>query len=175
MADLDLSVHKENVKDDTGTLYLLYIDIDDKEISKVGITSREQPQKRWLEILESYWKHYRYMPKMTPKRFRKVGKVADKERQLLDYLSEYAYIPDKAGVQGHTETIWLDRQLVLESYEQLIGDKMIIQEWAKCPVCGKDKKFSVLVDNKEVKTCGHYCEVDKSKVEYVGSKTKSKE
>lgn len=173
--ELDLNVHKDNVKDGSGTLYLLYIDIDDKEISKIGITSRDKPQKRWLEILESYWKHYRYMPFMYPKRYRKVDKVAERERELLDYLSEYAYIPNKAGVQGHTETVWLDRELVLQCYEMMIGDGMIMDEWAKCPVCGKDKKFSVLVDDKEVKTCGHYCEIDKDKVEYVGSKKKSKE
>lgn len=150
---LDLTVNRKAVKEDEGTLYLLYIDLDEADICKVGLTHRDsRPQDRWLEILESIWKHYRVFPRMYPKRFRKVDNVYDKEQRLLEYLKEYKYEPVKK-VQGHTEMLRLDRDIIVAVYEKIVSGEQLCEHGEVCSFCGNIKKFEFDGDM----VCGFRC------------------
>lgn len=146
------------ISDKDSILYLLELDVDGNRVKKIGITSRKI-EDRCIEIIESYFKSRREFCWLRPKRFRKTDDAYKKEQWLLDYFKEYKYTIDKK-FSGSTELVDIDLDILVDVYEKIInGEEMIISEWAKCPVCGKDKKFSVIVNGKEVKSCGHKCEV----------------
>lgn len=150
-------------KIDTGntqtTLYLLEIEVEGELVQKIGITTRNV-EDRCLEILGSYFKKHRLFPYLRPKRYRKVDDAYEKEQALLKMFEEYRFTPEKP-FGGCTELVKVDLEILVEEYEKMIeGIEMILDEWEKCPKCGCDKKFSVFVDDKEVKTCGNKCELD---------------
>lgn len=155
---------------DAQILYLLRIyEVDGKDICKIGITSRKI-EDRVVEILTSYFHAYRVFPKLYPKRFRKVKDAFMKEQWLLDYLKEYKYTIDKK-FSGCTELVDIDLDILVDLYEKVLnGEEMIVDQWESCPVCGKDKKFSVEVDGKEVKTCGNKCEIKEEEDENRGER-----
>jgi hypothetical protein len=89
-----------NIDSIRNILYVLEIDLDDKKVIKIGVTSRKI-EDRVCEIVTSIFKTYRYFPKVYPKRFRKVEDNLDKEQFLLKYLEEYKYMSDNS-FGGHT-------------------------------------------------------------------------
>ncbi len=52
---------------DAGILYVLVIELEDKELVKVGVTCRDKVEDRVAEILVSIWKRYRIFPRCKPK------------------------------------------------------------------------------------------------------------
>ena len=106
-----------NVEGIRNILYVLEIDLDDKKVIKIGITSRKI-EERVCEIVTSIFKTYRYFPKVYPKRFRKVEDNLDKEQFLLKYLEEYKYMSDNS-FGGHTELVMMDLDLVADLYDRL--------------------------------------------------------
>lgn len=150
-----------NVSDKDTILYLLELDVDGQRVQKIGITSRKI-EDRCLEIIESYFKGRREFCWLRPKRFRKVDDAYVKEQWILRYLKEYSCIIEKK-FSGSTELVQMDLDVLVNLYEKVItGEEMIVAQWEACPVCGKDKKFSMEIDGKEKKVCGHMCEDKKS-------------
>ena len=145
------------ISDKDTILYLLELDVDGQRVQKIGITSRKI-EDRVCEILTSYFKGRRYFPYCKPKRYRKVDDAYKHEQQLLGWLKEYSCTIEKK-FSGCTELVQMDLDVLVDLYEKVIaGEEMIVDQWASCPVCGKDKKFSVVIDGKEKKVCGHKCE-----------------
>lgn len=130
-------------------LYILEIDLDDKKVIKIGVTSRKI-EDRVCEIVTSIFKTYRYFPKVYPKRFRKVEDNLDKEQFLLKYLEEYKYVSDNS-FGGHTELVMMDLDLVADLYDRLERGEDIKTDGEVCEECGKIMKFE-----KEGRyCCGH--------------------
>lgn len=114
---------KEYDEDDKGILYILVFEIDCKEIYKIGITRRANIEDRVLEILEAFFKQYRYFPKCTPKRFSKVKNVLVSEQEMHAYFSDYKYEFDKkfGGSTEFFSDIPLDS--ILEKYDEIKARK----------------------------------------------------
>jgi hypothetical protein len=151
-----LTVNKENSQDDLGVLYLIELDIiGEGKYVKVGLTTQKDPATRWWQIGTSIWKAYREggLPHVYPKRYRKVTDVSLKEKQLLDYLSEYQYSPKKR-VDGATEMFKIDLELATWAYELVYEGKELPSSDEHCEHCGKEKKFEI--DGRQ--TCAHNCE-----------------
>ena len=151
-----LTVNKENNGEDAGILYLIEIDvIGEGKFVKVGLTTKSDPERRWWQIGTSIWKAYREggLPNIKPKRFRKVPDVSLKEKQLLDYLSEYQDSPKKK-IDGRTEMHRIDLELAKDAYELVYNGKELPTSEEICPHCEKPKKFK----SEGKACCGHKCE-----------------
>jgi capsule polysaccharide modification protein KpsS len=103
---------------DKGILYILQLDLEDKKLVKVGITSRSV-EDRVCEILTSIWKRYREFPRCLVKRYKPVDGYEEKEKELLDYFAEYAY-KTRYKFSGSTEILDVELDLVVDKYEDML-------------------------------------------------------
>lgn len=120
---MNLKVNKANpdIEEDAGILYLVHFKLDDKDLVKIGVTSRNI-EDRVSEILVSIFKSYREFPYCRPKRFRKTGQVYEKEAILHKHFKEYNYTPqNKFG--GSTEFFDVPLDVVVLAYENLLNGK----------------------------------------------------
>ena len=155
LPNIHLTILKEDaIKPLEGTLYLLEIELLDVTVVKVGITSRKI-EDRCKETTESYWKHTRVFPRVYTKRFRRVIDYEAKEKQLLKYLKEYAFVPE-CSISGKTEMFIMNLEVAAIAYEDVCKgvDNDSVKDFEVCNVCGKLKKF--LLEGTYV--CGHLCE-----------------
>ena len=78
-----------------------------KPVYKIGITRKSgeirQPVDRMLQILRSYYTHYRYIPECTVKRFREVANCFTIETRLHRHFRELRYVPKGKSFDGSTE------------------------------------------------------------------------
>ena len=118
-----MKISKEglSLEEDVGILYLVYFELDGKQLVKIGVTARTI-EERVSEILISIFKKYREFPYCRPKRFRKTGNVYEKEAQLHAYFKEYSYEPANK-FSGSTEFFDIDLDKVVEVYENLLAGK----------------------------------------------------
>lgn len=114
-----MKINTKLVKPD-GILYILYIDLEDKELVKVGVTTRDKVEDRVCEILTSIWKRYRIFPKCYVKRFSKVEDVFGKEADMHKKLDEFRY-ECKHKFSGSTEMFLVDKDLVIEVYNEVVN------------------------------------------------------
>lgn len=110
-----------SLEEDVGILYLVYFELDGKQLVKIGVTARTI-EERVSEILVSIFKKYREFPYCRPKRFRKTGNVYEKEAQLHEYFREYNYEPAKK-FSGSTEFFDIPLDDVVKVYENLLDGK----------------------------------------------------
>lgn len=110
-----------SLQEDLGILYLVYFELDGKQLVKIGVTSRTI-EERVAEILVSIFKKYREFPYCRPKRFRKTGNVYEKEAKLHEYFKEYNYEPAKK-FSGSTEFFDIPLDDVVKVYENLLNGK----------------------------------------------------
>lgn len=110
-----------SLQEDLGILYLVYFELDGKQLVKIGVTSRTI-EERVAEILVSIFKKYREFPYCRPKRFRKTGNVYEKEAKLHEYFKEYSYEPAKK-FSGSTEFFDIPLDDVVKVYENLLNGK----------------------------------------------------
>lgn len=108
-----------SLEEDVGILYLVYFELDGKQLVKIGVTARTI-EERVSEILVSIFKKYREFPYCRPKRFRKTGNAYEKEAQLHQYFKEHSYEPAKK-FSGSTEFFDIDLDTVVEVYENLLN------------------------------------------------------
>lgn len=113
------------IAEDPGILYLVHFKLDDKDLVKIGVTSRTI-EERISEILVSIFKTYREFPYCRPKRFRKTGNVYEKEAILHKYFKEYSYTPDKK-FSGSTEFFDIPLDDVVKVYEDLLNGKELYE------------------------------------------------
>jgi hypothetical protein len=112
---------KLSVEEDIGILYLVYFRLDDKDLVKIGVTTRNI-EDRVSEILVSMFKTYREFPYCRPKRFRKTCYVFEKEALLHRHFKDYIFIPIKP-FSGSTEFFEVPLEEVVLVYENLLEGK----------------------------------------------------
>jgi hypothetical protein len=121
MTILTVSKTTPDIEEDIGILYLVHFKLDDKDLVKIGVTTRNI-EDRVSEILVSIFKKYREFPYCRPKRFRKTSNVYEKEAILHEHFKDYNYIPKKK-FGGSTEFFDIPLDMVVESYENLLEGK----------------------------------------------------
>ena len=84
-------------------------------IYKIGITERD-PVDRFMEVIRSYYQIYRHIPRCGIKRFRKVAKYREVEKELHSIYKDKQYQFEKK-FDGSTEFFKLDEDELLERYE----------------------------------------------------------
>lgn len=118
---MKIKVSKSNkfkVEEDVGILYLVYFRLDDKDLVKIGITTRTI-EDRVSEILCSIFKKYREFPYCRPKRFKKTTDIFEKEATLHRYFEKYKYTPQNK-FSGSTEFFEIPLNIAVEAYESLL-------------------------------------------------------
>jgi len=123
MTKMKISKDGLNLEEDVGILYIVYFELEEKQLVKIGVTTRNI-EDRVSEILVSIFKKYREFPYCRPKRFRKTGNVYEKEAQLHRYFKERNYEP-KNKFSGSTEFFDVPLDEVVEVYEQLLKGQNI--------------------------------------------------
>lgn len=116
-----IKVKDEIICKDAGILYVVLFAIDNKELVKIGVTTRSI-EDRISEILVSIFKTYREFPYCRPKRFRATEDVYTKESILHDYFKEKRYTPLKQ-FNGSTEFFDVSLDDVVKAYENLLEGK----------------------------------------------------
>lgn len=140
-------------------LYLLVLEIDNKQVCKIGITSRNI-EDRVVEILASHFIAYRFFPYCRPKRFKKIANTYEKEQELLEYFKEYKYVPE-CSFGGSTELVSdISLDVLVSVYEDTYkGIELNKESHGICTVCGKEKKFRWVDEDTEEESfvCGNKC------------------
>lgn len=115
---LTVSKKTDLLADDFGILYVVLFTLDNKQLVKIGVTSRTI-EERVSEILLSIFKTYREFPYCRPKRFRKTSDTYAKETKLHSHFADRQYIPSKK-FSGSTEFFDVPLDEVVEAYEELL-------------------------------------------------------
>ena len=116
---LVVSSEDKNLEEDSGIIYIVLFRLDDKELVKIGITTRTI-EERVSEILVSMFKVYREFPYCRPKRFRKTSDIFEKEAILHEHFKKYSYKPDKK-FSGSSEFFDIPLDDVVVVYERLLA------------------------------------------------------
>ena len=111
----------KNKKD--GIVYVLDIDVDGKQLVKIGITGRKI-EDRVVEILTSHFHAYREFPRCRPKRYRKTTEMYVKEQMLLNYFSGYKYDTEKK-FGGCQELVDVPLDVVVSYYERVLDGEIL--------------------------------------------------
>ena len=117
---MKLIVNKKTdlVADDYGILYVVAFTLEDKDLVKIGVTSRTI-EERVSEILISIFKSYREFPYCRPKRFRKTDNTYLKESELHKHFADRQYTPSKK-FSGSTEFFDVPLDEVVGVYEEML-------------------------------------------------------
>ena len=114
-----------------GRVYVLRFELEDTIVWKVGMTRSDRSLDRMLEILRSFFITYRYIPKVTMRRDKKVIVPLLVEQHMHDALEDYSYTFDKK-FDGCTEFFSdLDEDILLDyldsfRYETLLEERTTI-------------------------------------------------
>ena len=84
-------VSTKNLDCKAGIVYILQIEIEDKQLVKIGVTLDNKVENRIMNILVSIWKQYRIFPKTYVKRYKKFNKPFEIEAILHRYFKNYNY------------------------------------------------------------------------------------
>jgi hypothetical protein len=120
---IKVNKNKEVVDEDVGILYVVYFRLDEKDLVKIGVTSRTV-EDRVSEILVSIFKKYREFPYCRPKRFRKTSDVYEKEALMHQYFKDRNYKPEKV-FSGSTEFFEVPLDEVVHVYENLLEGRAL--------------------------------------------------
>lgn len=119
---MKLKVNSSLVKEDEGIVYVLVLYIEEKEIVKIGVTSRLKVEERVSEILVSIWKKYREFPRCKVKRFSKTTDIYSKENTLHKMFDSHRYTTEHV-FSGSTECFDVPLDVVVDEYDKLLGKK----------------------------------------------------
>jgi hypothetical protein len=111
---------------DVGILYVLEIQLEDKALVKIGITSKKI-EDRVCGLLTSIWKKYRIFPQCYVKRFKKVDGYTSKEAELHKYFADRRYTT-KHVFGGCTEFFDIPLDEVVEAYDRLVQGLPLVEE-----------------------------------------------
>ena len=112
-------VSTKNLDYKAGIVYILQIDIEDKQLIKIGVTLDDKVENRITNILVSIWKRYRIFPKTYVKRYKKFDKPYEIEAILHKYFKNYKY-ETIHKFSGSTEIFEVGLDIVVEAYETLL-------------------------------------------------------
>ena len=129
--NLRVSTSLDSLPQDRGIVYLLDIEVDGKQVTKIGMSKREITD-RVPEIQEAYLKVYRYFPYCKPMKFTKTLDPLAKEQILLEYFKEYKY-ESLLSFSGCQELVDVDVQLIKLAYKKVLADQPlpVIEELRK--------------------------------------------
>ena len=111
-----------------GILYILLIKLEDKDLVKIGITTRPKIEDRVVEILTSIFQKYRRFPYCYPKRFKKTSDPLDKETRLHKYFEDYKYTTEYP-FSGHTEFFDIELDIVVDAYDKLLRGEELAEKY----------------------------------------------
>lgn len=117
-------VSAKDLGEDQGIVYLLQIELDERTVVKIGVTSRMKIQDRVLEILGSLFIAYRVFPRIYPKRFTKTTEIYKKETMLHRYFADRQYTPEKV-FSGCTECFDITLDEAVAVYERVLNGEDI--------------------------------------------------
>lgn len=113
---------KDFKEESEGIVYILQIRLEERELVKIGVTTRDRVEDRVCEVLTAIWKRYRVFPECTVKRYRRTVDIYGKESYLHRAFKEFKYSTlHKFG--GSTEMFLLDIEDVVSVYDELIPKK----------------------------------------------------
>ena len=118
-----IKVKDEVICKDTGILYVVLFALDNKELVKIGVTTRSI-EDRMSEILVSIFKSYREFPYCRPKRFRTTDNIYSKEAKLHEYFADKNYTPLNQ-FSGSSEFFDVPLDIVVKAYENLLEGKAL--------------------------------------------------
>ena len=121
-------VSTKAVSSEKGILYILLVHLEDKDLVKIGITTRPKIEDRVVEILTSIFQQYRRFPYCYPKRFKKTDKILDKEARLHKYFEDYKYTTEHS-FSGHTEFFDIELDIVVDAYERLLKGEDLAEKY----------------------------------------------
>lgn len=125
---MKITVKKDKaLQEDFGILYLVHFKLDDKDLVKIGVTSRNI-EDRVSEILVSIFKTYREFPYCRPKRFRKTADMFEKEAILHQHFKDRNYSPKKP-FSGSTEFFEIPLDEAVRVYEYLLDHGEICESF----------------------------------------------
>ena len=129
--NLRVSTSLDSLPQDSGIVYLLDIEVDGKQVTKIGMSKREITD-RVPEILVAYFKVYRYFPYCKPMKFTKTLDPLAKEQILLEYFKEYKY-ESLLPFSGCQELVDVDVRLIKLAYKKVLADQPlpVIEELRK--------------------------------------------
>ena len=120
MEQLSVNKKADLLSDDYGILYVVLFTLENRQLVKIGVTSRSI-EERVSEILLSIFKTYREFPYCRPKRFRKTSDTYLKENKLHKHFADRQYIPTKK-FSGSTEFFDVPLDEVVSVYEDLLKE-----------------------------------------------------
>ena len=101
-------------------LYVLYLDLEDKRLYKIGVT-RRAIEDRVMEILESIFTSYQIFPFCKPKRYQRTSDAFEKEKMMHEYFRNYRYECGSA-FSGSTEIFYdVDPEVLLDIYDRVVA------------------------------------------------------
>ena len=119
--NLRVNTSLDSLPQDRGIVYLLDIEVDGKQVTKIGMSKR-LVEERVVEILTSYFKSYRYFPYCKPMKFTKTLDPLAKEQILLEYFKDYKY-ESLLRFGGCQEIVDVDVQLIKLAYKKVLADQ----------------------------------------------------
>jgi len=112
-------VSTKNLDYKAGIVYILQIDIEDKQLVKIGVTLDDKVENRVTSILISIWKRYRIFPRTYVKRYKKFDRPYEIETTLHRYFKNYKY-ETVHRFSGSTEIFDIELDIVVKAYEILL-------------------------------------------------------
>ena len=108
-----------SLKDKPGIVYVAEFTLDDKQLVKIGVTTRDNVEDRITEILTAMWKRYRYFPRCYVKRFKKVNRPYAMERELHSIFND-KHCNMEYNFSGSCEFFEIDKEEVAKVYDEII-------------------------------------------------------
>lgn len=113
-----IKVSTSHLAPSKGIVYILEIELEEKLIVKIGVTTRAKVEERVAEILISIWKKYRIFPRCYVKRYRHFDNPYAIETLLHNALKDKQYVT-KHVFSGSTEMFDVPLELAVHLYEVL--------------------------------------------------------
>ena len=137
MAFFSLDRGLDKKSDGYGRIYVFRFELDSGEnVWKVGMCNSDRSTERFMEVCLGFFKKYRYVPRSSIRRDKKVVAPRLVEKHLHDLLDEYRFSFDKK-FSGSTEFFSnLDEEVLLDyldnfDYRELLvgNDSMKIEDY----------------------------------------------
>jgi hypothetical protein len=108
------------LSEDKGIVYVLQLNLEDKQLIKIGITTRKI-EERVVEILTAIWKKYRVFPECHVARYCAIDSYLAMEKYLHEHYKEFKYDCEHKW-SGNTEIFLLDIEEVKNKYDEIKND-----------------------------------------------------
>lgn len=90
------------------------------DIFKVGITSRDDVNERYAEVIMAFFNKHRYVPNSSIKRFSRCVDAELAEKELLGMFKQVNFINK---FNGYSEFIYADEDELILAYDKIVKGK----------------------------------------------------